>query len=188
MARLAWNRYVLVFHWQKLWQLRIPPTLMGYYLQWKTKSRKVLGTKKQVQSSWAVPCRGNEALCPIIQHIFPSLLGKNLTGLHWALITTWSNTFGMSWKANCQPGLISGWTDQCSCGCNGANPSAQVLKSGGKSSLKSRGCYSSTFMLMILESHVQLSRKTGTFRCPHTGHVGYTALNCTLLLARCYTT
>ncbi len=28
-------------------QLRIPPTLRGYYLQWKMKSRKVPGTKSQ---------------------------------------------------------------------------------------------------------------------------------------------
>ncbi len=38
-------------------RLRIPPTLRGYYLQWKTKSRKVPGTKSQssrVESSHAI--------------------------------------------------------------------------------------------------------------------------------------
>ncbi len=50
-------------------QQRIPPTLRGYYLQWKTKSRKVPGTKSEssrVKSSQAEPSRaepfsGNKA-------------------------------------------------------------------------------------------------------------------------------
>uniref|UniRef100_A0A0E9Y2E0 Uncharacterized protein n=1 Tax=Anguilla anguilla TaxID=7936 RepID=A0A0E9Y2E0_ANGAN len=32
---------------------------------------------------------------------------KNLTGLHKALTSTPSNTFGIHWKANYQPGLIA---------------------------------------------------------------------------------
>uniref|UniRef100_A0A0E9WZG1 Uncharacterized protein n=1 Tax=Anguilla anguilla TaxID=7936 RepID=A0A0E9WZG1_ANGAN len=34
-------------------------------------------------------------------------VGKNLTGLHRTLTSTPSNTFGISWKANCKPGLIA---------------------------------------------------------------------------------
>lgn len=34
-------------------QLRIPPTLRGYYLHWKSKSRKVPGTKGGVELSRA---------------------------------------------------------------------------------------------------------------------------------------
>ena len=32
---------------------------------------------------------------------------KSLTGLHRALTSTPSNTFGMNWKADCEPGLIA---------------------------------------------------------------------------------
>jgi hypothetical protein len=32
---------------------------------------------------------------------------KNLTGLHRALTSTLSNTFGMNWNTDCKPGLIS---------------------------------------------------------------------------------
>ena len=32
---------------------------------------------------------------------------KNLTGLHRALISTPSNTFGMNWNANCEPDIIA---------------------------------------------------------------------------------
>ena len=32
---------------------------------------------------------------------------KNLTGLHRALISTPSNTFGMNWNTDCKPGLIA---------------------------------------------------------------------------------
>ncbi len=45
-------------------QRRTPPTLRGYYQQWKTKSGKVPGTKskfRQVRSSRAVPFSGNVA-------------------------------------------------------------------------------------------------------------------------------
>jgi hypothetical protein len=32
---------------------------------------------------------------------------KNLTGLHRALTSTPSNTYGMNWNADCEPGLIA---------------------------------------------------------------------------------
>ena len=35
------------------------------------------------------------------------LVWKNLTGLHRGLTSTPSNTFGMNWNTDCEPGLIN---------------------------------------------------------------------------------
>ncbi|CDR00764.1 unnamed protein product [Oncorhynchus mykiss] len=96
------------------------------------------------------------------------LLWKNLTGLHRALTSTPSNTFGMNWNADCDPGLIA--QHQCPTSLilwlNGSSPfsqqqqcpsssnvpaamsqqqcpSSNVPTSSGKPSQKSGGCYSS---------------------------------------------
>ena len=41
-----------------------------------------------------------------IQNGLSRSVWKNLSGLHRALTSTPSNTFGMNWNANCEPGLI----------------------------------------------------------------------------------
>ena len=40
-------------------------------------------------------------------NVFLILVWKNLTGLHRALNSTPSNTFGMNWNSDCEPGLIA---------------------------------------------------------------------------------
>ena len=42
-----------------------------------------------------------------IQKWFVDFMWNNLTGLHRALTSTPSNTFGMNWNADCEPGLIA---------------------------------------------------------------------------------
>ena len=84
---------------------------------------------------------------------------KNLTGLHRALTSTPSNTFGMTWYTDCEPGLIA--QHQCrphECSwLNGSKSRSNAPISSRKPSQKSRGCYSSEggpnsiLMPMILE-------------------------------------
>ncbi|CDQ86808.1 unnamed protein product [Oncorhynchus mykiss] len=40
------------------------------------------------------------------RNVLPRVVWKNLTGLHRALTSTPSNTFGMNWNAGCESGLI----------------------------------------------------------------------------------
>uniref|UniRef100_A0AAZ3SGF1 Uncharacterized protein n=1 Tax=Oncorhynchus tshawytscha TaxID=74940 RepID=A0AAZ3SGF1_ONCTS len=62
------------------------------------------------------------------------LVWKNLTGLHKALTSTSSNTFGVNWNIDCEPGLNRPME---------ASPHSNVPTSSGKPSQKSVGCYSS---------------------------------------------
>ena len=41
------------------------------------------------------------------RNVFSRLVWKNLTGLHRALTSTPSNTFGMNWDVDCELGLIA---------------------------------------------------------------------------------
>ena len=42
----------------------------------------------------------------LTETFFCDCCDRNLTGLHRALTSTPSNTFGMNWNAACEPGLI----------------------------------------------------------------------------------
>jgi hypothetical protein len=70
---------------------------------------------------------------------------KNLTGLHRALTSTPSITFGMNWNSNCEPGLIT--QHQCPTSLmllwlNGS-PYSNIPTSSAKPFQKSGDCYSS---------------------------------------------
>jgi hypothetical protein len=79
------------------------------------------------------------------------LVWKNLTGLHRALTSTPSNTFGMNWNCDWEPGLIAQlmllWL----------NGRKYLPSSSGTRSQKSAGCYiskggtNSILMPMVLE-------------------------------------
>ena len=88
------------------------------------------------------------------------LVWKNLTGLHSALTSTPSNSFGMNWNAGCESGLIA--PRQCPTSLMlswlmEASPRSKIPTSSGKPSQKSGSCYSSKrvtnsiLMPMILE-------------------------------------
>jgi hypothetical protein len=86
---------------------------------------------------------------------------KNLTGLERALTSTTSNTFGMNWNANFEPGLIAQHQCPTSLMLLWLNGSKFLQKcSSGKLFQKSGDCYSSKggtnsiLMPMILESDV----------------------------------
>lgn len=69
----------------------------------------------------------------------PSLVWKDLTGLHNPLTSNPSYTFGINWNSNYEPGLIT----QHLC------PSS-LLPAAGWKEARSGGCYSSILMPMIL--------------------------------------
>jgi hypothetical protein len=94
--------------------------------------------------------------CPY-KNGLPRLVLNNLIGLHRALTSTPSNTFGMDWNFDCEPGLTSVLDLTNGGALVEASPHSNVTTSSWKPSQKSGGCYSgkggtnSIILHMILE-------------------------------------
>ena len=99
---------------------------------------------------------------------------ENLAGLHRALTSTPSNTFGMNWNADCEPGLIT--QHQCPTSLmllwlNGSKSPQQCSNIAGEPSQKSGACYSKRRAQLHINAHA-VGMTFAASMCPHTfGHV-----------------